>query len=252
MSAHPPLRTVLVDDVPELRDMLRTLLHLDGRFTVVGEGGDGDDALRLVTELEPDVVVLDIAMPGTDGITVLPRLRAACASSRIIMLSGYTADEMERTSIEKGAVGYIDKADDPSTFPDRLHALAAVLDTVRHVLAETYAADLESPRSARVAVRDALANKIDPTALDIIELLTTELVTNAIRHARSDARVAASLVDGRIRVSVTDDGAGMPTVTNAGDDDESGRGLALVDTLAVAWGIDSHDVGKTVWFEITS
>jgi len=232
--------------------MLRTLLHVDGRFTVVGEGGDGHDALRLVAEMKPDVVVLDIAMPTLDGITVLPQLRESSPASRIIMLSGYAAEEMERTSIERGAVGYIDKADDPSTFPDRLHSLAAVLDRVQQVLAETYAANLDSPRSARVAVRDALANKVDATALDIIELLTTELVTNAIRHARSDARVAAALIGARIRVSVTDDGEGIPRVTDASDEDESGRGLALVDTLAESWGVDPHDVGKTVWFEITS
>jgi DNA-binding NarL/FixJ family response regulator len=243
------LRTVLVDDVADLRDMLRTLLLRDGRFTVVGEGADGSDALRLVGELQPEIVVLDIAMPGVDGITVLPDLRAACPACRIVMLSGYSADEMERRSIERGAVGYIDKADDPTTFPARLHALAAVLDTVQHVLDETYAASLDSPRSARAALKAALETKVDPSAMDVIELLTTELVTNAIRHAHSNARVAASLVGGRIRVSVSDDGPGLPTVKEAAQDDESGRGLSLVETMALDWGIEPLPVGKTVWFE---
>lgn len=249
MAPPSALRTVLVDDVSELRNMLRTLLHRDGRFAVVAEGSDGGDAIRLVGELQPDLVVLDIAMPGLDGITVLPDLRLACPSCRIVMLSGYTAAEMERRSIDRGAVGYIDKADDPMTFPDRLHALSDVLDRVQHVLDETYAASLDSPRSARVALKAALEATVDPSVMDVIELLTTELVTNAIRHAQSNARVAASLVGGRIRVSVTDDGPGLPAVTEAADDDESGRGLSLVEMLAVDWGVDRLPVGKTVWFE---
>lgn len=239
-----------MDDNDELRDLLRRVLERDGRFAVVAGCDNGRDAIPLVGDLRPDLVVLDIAMPMLDGIAALPRLREVSAGSRIVMLSGYPADEMERASIEGGAVGYIDKATDISRLPDQLHALAAVLDAVQRVLDASYDADIHSPRSARLDVKAALEARIEGGALDIVELLTSELVTNAVRHAHSTARVAVELVGGtQVRVSVTDDGPGELTTVTPSPDAESGRGLGLVQGLALRWGVLPLEQGKTVWFE---
>lgn len=240
---------MLVDDNDELRLLLRRVLTRDGRFVIVGESDNGRSAIDLVGEHQPDLVVLDIAMPELDGIAALPRLREASRDSRIVMLSGYAPDEMERRSIEGGAVGYIDKSTDLAVLPRRLHALAAVLDTVQHVLDLTYEADLASPAMARHDLRTALEAS-GTGGVDVVELLTSELVTNAVRHAHSTARVAAELLGNRVRVSVTDDGPGAPTPGRPSPDAESGRGLELVDALALRWGVVPLDVGKTVWFEV--
>jgi DNA-binding NarL/FixJ family response regulator len=225
------------------------VLARDGRFTVVGETDNGLDAIELVAAERPDLVVLDIAMPHLDGITALPRLRAVSPDTRVVMLSAYKADEMERASIEGGAVGYIDKTTDVAVLPDRLHALSAVLDAVQRVLDLTYDADIESPRLARHDVKTALAAATGGSALEIVELLTSELVTNAVRHAKSAARVAVEVVGAKVRVSVTDDGPGVPATARPSPDAESGRGLELVEGLADRWGVIELDVGKTVWFE---
>jgi len=239
-----------VDDHDDLRALVRRVLTRDGRFDIVGEATDGEDAIRLAGDLVPDLVVLDINMPTLDGVAALPRLRAAAPGARVVMLSAYPAEEMESASIAGGAVGYIDKTVDVETLADQLHSLSAVLETVQHVLDLTYDVDLTSPRAARADVRHALAEKVDKSSLDIIELLTSELVTNAIQHANSTARVAAALMAGRrIRVSVTDDGPGYPSIRDADDESESGRGLAMVELLASSWGIERHTAGKTVWFE---
>ena len=73
---RPPVRVVVCDDAPALRALMRTSLELDGRVEVVGEAGDGERVVALTAELRPDVVLLDIQMPGMDGLTALPALRA--------------------------------------------------------------------------------------------------------------------------------------------------------------------------------
>lgn len=241
-----------MDDHEDLRLLLRGVLARDGRFTVVGEASNGLDAIELVGRLKPDLVVLDIAMPELDGIAALPLLREVSPDTRVVMLSGYAADEMERASIEGGATGYIDKSTDMDELPTRLHNLATVLDAVQRVLDLTYEADVDSPRSARHDVKAALERTVGGSgngSIDVVELLTSELVTNAVKHAHSTARVAVEVVGPRVRVSVTDDGPGVPATGHPSPDAESGRGLELVDSLATSWGVTPHDIGKTVWFE---
>lgn len=252
-----PLRTVLVDDVEEMRDLLRTLLHRDGRFTVVGEASTGLEALDVVAEVRPDLVVLDIGMPMLDGMSTLPRLHDLSPSTRIVMLSAYPAEEMQGPSIERGAIGYVEKTDDIHLFPAQLHSLAAVLDTVQHVLDATYSTDVASPGAARRDLRAALeataTATADTTAIEIVELLISELVTNAVMHAERNARVTAAVTGRRVRVSVSDDGPGMPVGGDgrrASVDAEGGRGLELVEALSLAWGVVPEDRGKTVWFEL--
>ncbi len=90
--------------------------------------------------------------------------------------------------------------------------------------------------------------------LDRLELLTSELATNAVRHAGSHFAVRASLRGDRLRVEVEDDDPRAPAPREAAAADTSGRGLLLVDTLAAAWGVEpggaGGDAGKTVWFEL--
>jgi DNA-binding NarL/FixJ family response regulator len=245
------LRTVLVDDVAEMRELLRMLLARDGRFSIVGEAANGRDAVDVVAEVRPDLVVLDVAMPMLDGIAALPGLREVSPETRIVMLSGFPAEDMERPSLEAGAVGYVEKGPDIEALPSQLHVLATVLVTVQQVLDRTYASDVSSARSARRDLRKTLQGVVDRAALDTVELLTSELVSNAVEHARSPAQVTAAMTGARVRVSVTDEGPGMPTLQlDVSPQQATGRGLALVAALSARWGVGAGDVGKTVWFEV--
>lgn len=245
-----PLETVVVDDVSEMRELLRTLLRLDGRFSVVGEAADGEAALEVVGDVRPQVVLLDIDMPRLTGIDVLPGLRALVPAASIVVLSGYRASEMEAPALARGAIGYIEKSDSWDGFAEQLHSLVTALERVRRVLDVTYGADPASAAAARRDLRRVLAGAATAGVLDVVELLTTELVGNAIRHAHRAARVSAHIGTGRLRVSVTDDGPGIPVVRQADPDAESGRGLELVELLSEEWGVEAHQPGKTVWFEI--
>lgn len=248
-SAPPRLATVLVDDVAEMRDLLRSVLTRDGRFEIVGEAQDGAEAIRVVRQTQPDLVVLDIGMPTLDGIAALPEIREVSTATRVVMLSGYPSEQMARPALQRGAVGYIEKGEDVRTLPGHLYELASVLATVQRILDTAYLADLTAPRQARADLRAALASKVSPSTSEIVELLTTELITNAIQHGGGSVTVTAELSGQRVRVEVGDEGDGLPTPGQAMETDESGRGLAMVESLASRWGVEALSSGKIVWFE---
>ena len=101
------IRILLVDDHAILRAGLRALLAAYPDLTVVGEGGDGNEALTRVNELKPDVVVMDIAMPGMNGLVATRRILDAHPGTRILMLTQYGNKEYILPLLEAGAMGYV-------------------------------------------------------------------------------------------------------------------------------------------------
>lgn len=111
-------------------------------------------------------------------------------------------------------------------------------------------ADPASAQSARNFLATSLGRWRCDAAVDLVVLLANELVTNAILHARSGVRLTLRLTPARLRVEVTDSGGGPPELTEPHLEATSGRGLSMVDTAAQAWGVESVDGGKRVWFEV--
>ena len=103
------IRVLLVDDVPELRFLFRRIFEMDERFEVVGEAGDGYQAIELARIHRPDVVVLDVAMPRLDGLQAIPLLHEASPASRIMMLSGFAGDSLAQTALDLTATAFIEK-----------------------------------------------------------------------------------------------------------------------------------------------
>lgn len=94
-----------------MRALLRLAIEEDERLEVVGEAGDGPTAVREVAELAPDVVVLDLSMPGMDGLEVLQKLKARLARACVIVFSGFTAERMEAVAQAHGADHYMAKGE---------------------------------------------------------------------------------------------------------------------------------------------
>ena len=103
------LRVLLVDDTADFRALMRTYLERTGDFEVVGEAEDGLQALDMARDLQPEVVLLDIAMPVMDGLQALPEIRVHCAQAAVVMLSGFSASKMRVQAVELGADGYLEK-----------------------------------------------------------------------------------------------------------------------------------------------
>src|SRR5438105_10697193 len=97
------VRVLLVDDLADIRLVMRLLLEADGRAEVVGEAADGAEAVRLAQELHPDAVVLDLRMPGMDGVQALPLIREASPGAVVVALSALPVSPMTDRAISLGA-----------------------------------------------------------------------------------------------------------------------------------------------------
>ena len=107
--ASPPIRLLLVDDNIALRRELRGIAHGFQRMEVVGEAGDGCEALRLVRELLPDVVLMDINMPGLSGIEATRRIKSEFPDISVIGLSVHESSDVVQVMAEAGISGYLSK-----------------------------------------------------------------------------------------------------------------------------------------------
>lgn len=141
-----PVRTMLVDDDPMVLGHLRSILTADGSVTIVAEAHDVPSAVRAVFEHRPTVVLLDIRMPGTDGVSGLPDLLRAAPELHVAMLTTFHDEEYVRGAIAHGAHGFLLKTDAPADLLRAVPALAA-------------GGAVFSPRVARWLVREEAVDR---------------------------------------------------------------------------------------------
>lgn len=132
------VRIVIADDHPVVREGMRALLSSQPDFAVVGEGTSGDDAIRLAGDESPDVVLMDLRMPGVDGATATAEITARYPNVRVLVVTTYDTDADILKAVEAGATGYLLK-DTPSA--DLFNAVRAAARG-ETVLAPTVAAKL--------------------------------------------------------------------------------------------------------------
>lgn len=124
-----PIRVLVVDDHPVVRQGLRSFLDLQPDLTVVGEAADGVEAVTVAGAVCPDVILLDLRMPGADGVQALHGLSTAGSTAKVLVITSATEPAAVLPAIRAGAAGYVYKDVDP-------HALAAAIRSVHagHVL----------------------------------------------------------------------------------------------------------------------
>ena len=175
---------VLVDDHVIVRQGLRALLESQPDLRVVGETGDGLEALDLAERLRPDVMVIDLMMPGLSGLEVTRQVRQRAPGTRIIILSMHSAEPYVLKALRNGADGYVLKTS----------GAADLAQAVREVMAgRRY---LSPPLSADAI--EAFALKVSDAALDLYETLTSrerqvlQLAAEGLNHAEIAARLSIS------------------------------------------------------------
>src|SRR6266487_1448473 len=114
---------LIVDDHPLTREALSALLMQHG-FSVVGEAADGEEAIGLARRLQPNLVLLDLSMPGLPGLEALPRLRAAAPKCEVVVLTASGTEENLLAAIRGGAAGYLLKTEPPGRIADFLRGVA--------------------------------------------------------------------------------------------------------------------------------
>lgn len=122
-------RAVIADDDATMRRLVRRLIERDGRFLIVGEAANGREALDQIAALDPDVLLLDLTMPGMDGFEVLEHLDTY--TTPVLVLTGHADHDIHRAAIRLGASGCLVKGRDFAELPDRLARAAERVDPTR-------------------------------------------------------------------------------------------------------------------------
>jgi len=118
------IRVIVADDQAVVRGGLRMILESQGGIEVAGEATDGQEALRLVSALDPDVVLMDIRMPVMDGIEATRRLTDAGARARVLVLTTYGLDEHVYEALKAGAAGFLLKTESPQRLIEAVRVVA--------------------------------------------------------------------------------------------------------------------------------
>ncbi len=179
---------LLVDDQPLLRMGFRMVLESQDDLVVAGEAGDGDEAVRMTGELDPDIVLMDVRMPGVDGIEATRRIVGEGRRSRVLILTTFDLDEYAFAGLRAGASGFLLKDVPPADLLSGIRAVASgdavVSPSVTRRLLDTFAHRLPAPDDA-VARADA--------RLDSLTAREREVLAE-IARGRSNAEIAGHLV----------------------------------------------------------
>jgi DNA-binding NarL/FixJ family response regulator len=161
VTDHSPIRVLLVDDQALVRLGFRMVLEAESDLTVVGEAGDGGEAVRLAVESRPDVILMDVRMPTLDGIEATRRIVAANPQARIIILTTFDLDEYAFGGLRAGASGFLLKDARPAELITAIRAVAAgdaaVSGRVTRSMLEMFADRLPADASAEAGAADPTA-----------------------------------------------------------------------------------------------
>ena len=178
------IQVLLVDDQTLMREGLRVLLELEPDLDVVGEAGDGEAAIEAYANLQPDVVLMDIRMPGMDGVEATWRLRQRWSQARVIILTTFDDDEYIFEGLRAGALGYLLK----DVAPERLFEAIRAASRGESVLQPSVAAKV-------VAQFARLADQVPRPAGSLVEPLSDREreVLAHIALGKTNKEIAADL-----------------------------------------------------------
>jgi DNA-binding NarL/FixJ family response regulator len=172
-------RILIVDDHPLTRSALAALLQQHG-FDVVGEAGDGDTAIELAGSLRPDLVLLDISMPGMDGLSALPKLREAAPSTEVVVLTASGTEENLLAAIRGGAAGYLLKSEPPERIVEFLRGVAQGEAALSGAIARRLLETVRVTGGRETGVPDEIASALSAREVEILLLLDDHLDTHDI------------------------------------------------------------------------
>lgn len=174
------IRVFIVDDQHLVRAGLRMLCETDDGLAVVGEAATGSDAVRLAEQLTPDVVLMDLRMPGMDGIRATAAILAARPATRVVALTTFDDDDHLYPALAAGACGFLVKDASPADLLQGIHRAAAgdhpfSPDVLRRVLDSALAARTSPPQAEAVAPSGLTAREVEVLALVAEGLANAEI-----------------------------------------------------------------------------
>ena len=174
-----PERILLVDDHPLTRSALSALLLQHG-FDVVGEAADGKEAIAKAGALRPDLILLDLSMPGVDGLTALPLLREAAPECEVVVLTASAVEENLLGAIRAGAAGYLLKSEPPARIVQFLRGVAQGEAALSGSVARRLLEQVRTNGGRGTGVPDEIAEALSARELEELLLLDDHLGTDEI------------------------------------------------------------------------
>ncbi|KFD09279.1 nitrate/nitrite response regulator protein [Rahnella aquatilis CIP 78.65 = ATCC 33071] len=177
MNDITPSTILLIDDHPMLRNGVKQLIALDSRLKVIGEASNGEQGVELAKQLDPDLILLDLNMPGMNGLDTLDSMRQTALSGRIVVFSVSNHEDDVVTALKRGADGYLLKDMEPEDLLAALHNAAAGKMVLSEALTPVLAASLRESRPS--GDRD-IQSLTTPRERDIIKLIAEGLPNKMI------------------------------------------------------------------------
>jgi len=168
-----PITILLVDDQPLFREGLRTLLSVQPDLKVVGEAGDGEEAIKLCRTLKPAVVLMDLQMAVLDGVEATRRLHHEQPDSRVIVLTTFDDDEMVFDGLRAGALGYLLKDAPSEKLAEAIHAAARGESFLQPSIAAKVVAEFARLTTKRSPPAQALIEPLSDREQEILALIAT-------------------------------------------------------------------------------
>jgi DNA-binding NarL/FixJ family response regulator len=191
-----PIRILLVDDQALFREGLRTLLSIHPDIDVVGEAGNGEDAIQLVEKLHPAIVLMDMQMPVLDGAAATRRLKASHPETRVIVLTTFDDDERVFDGLRAGAVGYLLKDAPSEKLVEAIRAAARGESFLQPSIAAKLVAEFTRLSDAPAARPQPLVEPLSDREIELLRL---------IANGDSNKEIAAALViaEGTVKNHIT-------------------------------------------------
>ncbi len=175
MSNQEPATILLIDDHPMLRTGVKQLISMASDITVVGEASNGEQGIELAEALDPDLILLDLNMPGMNGLETLDKLREKSLSGRVVVFSVSNHEEDVVTALKRGADGYLLKDMEPEDLLKSLQQAAGDM-----VLSEALTPVLAASLRANRATSDRDVSQLTPRERDILKLIAQGLPNKMI------------------------------------------------------------------------
>lgn len=186
----------MADDHPVVREGLRRILDRQAGIEVVGEAGTGDEVLGVVRRTTPDVVILDVEMPGIDFLDLIPSILAAPSGPRVLVLSGHPEETYALHALRAGAAGYLDKANAAAQLVEAVRRVHAGGRYITASLAEHLAGQAvdagRSPRHLKLSTRELEVLRLMGSGVSLKEI-AARLNVNAKTISTYRARVLSKL-----------------------------------------------------------
>jgi len=212
MTAPPAIRIIVADDHQVVRTGFAALLDTQPDFAVVGTASDGAEAVRICRDLHPDVVLMDVRMPGTDGIEATRRIVAAGAAARVLILTTFDLDEYAFSGLRAGASGFLLKDAPPDALLSGIRSVAqgdaVVAPSLTRRLLDAYAHRLPDERApeSRSARLDPLTEREREVVALVAEGLTNDEIAARLVVSPATVRThvgrAMSKLDARDRAQL--------------------------------------------------